>query len=87
MLVDAILMPNIMLQFTVGETHGKADDIEKWDAIRSRLGGVMKDHKLVFVVPARNLATFSCIGVPDNLECYCMTWEDVADENVFGVLA
>eukprot|EP01035_Chromulina_nebulosa_P030054 gene30054-39913_t len=84
MLVDAILMPNIMLQFTVGETHGKADDIEKWGTIRSRLGGAMKDHRLVFVVPARNLATFSCIGVPDNLECYCMTWDDVANEAVLG---
>jgi hypothetical protein len=84
MLVDAILMPNIMLQFTVGETHGKADDIEKWGAIRSRLGGAMKDHKLVFVVPAKNLAKFSCIGVPDNLECYCMTWEDVANKTVLG---
>eukprot|EP01036_Dinobryon_divergens_P042387 gene42387-56320_t len=83
--VDAILMPNIMLQFTVGESHdGKADDIEKWDAFRSRLGGAMKDHKLVFVVPARNLATFSCIGVPDNLQCYCMTWEDVANKTVLG---
>ena len=43
----------------------------------------MKDHKLVFIVTTRNLATFSCIGVPDNnLKCYCMTWEDVANTTV-----
>jgi hypothetical protein len=84
MLVDAILKPNIMIQFTVGETHGKVDDIEKWGAIRTRLGGVMKDHKLIFVIPARNFATFACIGVPDNLECYCMTFEDVANSTVVG---
>ena len=82
MLVDAILKPNIMIQFTVRETYdGKVTDdiIDKWGAIRSRLGGVMKDHKLIFVIPARNVATFACIGVPDNLECYCMTLEDVAN--------
>mmetsp|Transcript_20235 Transcript_20235/g.29013 ORF Transcript_20235/g.29013 Transcript_20235/m.29013 type:complete len:148 (+) Transcript_20235:883-1326(+) len=84
MLVDAILKPNIMLKFTVEEIHGKDDDIEKWGAIRSRLGGEMKDHKLVFVIPARNLASFTYIGVPDNLECYCMTWEDVANTTVVG---
>ena len=77
MLVDAILKPNIMLQFTVGATHGKADDIEKWGIMRSRLGGSRKDDKLVFVIPARNFATFTYIGVPDDLECYLMTWEDM----------
>ena len=78
MLVDAILKPNIMLQFTVGASHGKKTDLEKWAAIRSRLGGSRKHDKLVFVIPAKNFGKFTCVGVPEDLDCYYMTWEDVA---------
>ena len=84
MLADAILTPNIMVQFTVEIIHGNADYTERWGAIRARLGGAMKDHKLVFVIPAKNFATFACIGVPDDLECYYMTWEDLDSTSVVG---
>ena len=30
MLVDAIIKPNIMLQFTVAESHGHVEDVGKW---------------------------------------------------------
>ena len=84
MLADTILTPNIMVQFTVENIHGNADDTERWGAIHARLGGAMKDHKLVFVIPAKNFATFACIGVPDDLECYYMTWEDLDSTSVVG---
>lgn len=82
MLVDSIVKPNIMLQFAVGLKHGNVDDIDKWENIRAKLGGLKKDHKLIFVIPASNFGKFSYVGVPNDLECYYMTWEDAANETV-----
>jgi len=82
MLVDAIIKPNILLQFTVGESHGHVDDIDKWANIRGNLGGSRKNDKLIFVIPASNFAKFSYVGVPNDMECYCMTWEEVANDAV-----
>lgn len=75
MLVDAIIKPNIMLQFTVSRKHGIAN-------LRANLGGLRKDDKLIFIIPPENFGKFSYVGVPANLDCYCMTWEDVANETV-----
>jgi hypothetical protein len=82
MLVDAIIKPNIMLQFTVSCTHGNAADTHKWTNLRANLGGLRKDDKLIFIIPPENFGKFSYVGVPANLDCYCMTWEDVANETV-----
>ena len=71
-----------MLQFTVGLSHGYKDDIEKWPSLRENLGGSRKNDKLIFVIPASNFADFSYVGVPDDVECYCMSWEDVANDAV-----
>jgi hypothetical protein len=82
MLVDAIIKPNIMLQFTVSCTHGNAADTHKWTNLRANLGGLRKDDKLIFIIPPENFGKFSYVGVPANLDCYCMTWEDVANATV-----
>jgi hypothetical protein len=82
MLVDTIVKPNIMLQFTVGESHGHVDDIGKWATIRANLGGLRKNDKLIFVIPATNFAKFAHVGVPPDVECYYMTWEEVANDTV-----
>jgi hypothetical protein len=82
MLVDAIIKPHIMLQFTVSRKHGNATDIHKWANLRANLGGLRKDDKLIFIIPPENFGKFSYVGVPANLDCYCMTWEDVANKTV-----
>ncbi len=82
MLVDAVIKPNVMLQFTVCERHGYADDINKWDNIRQHLGGERKDDKLIFIIPHKNFKLFTFVGVPTDVQCYYMTWEDVANESV-----
>lgn len=82
MLVDAIIKPNIMLQFTVAESHGHVEDAVKWKIIRESLGGLRKNDKLIFVIPASNFAKFTFFGVPADLECYFMTWEEVANDRV-----
>lgn len=82
MLVDAIIKPNIMLQFTVAVTHGCLEDVDKWASIRSSLGGIRKNDKLIFVIPASNLGCFTYRGVPSDLECYVMTWEEAVNEKV-----
>jgi hypothetical protein len=82
MLVDAVIKPNIMLQFTVAESHGHADDIDKWANLRNNVGGSRKDDKLIFVIPFKNFGKFKCIGVPEDVECFYMTWEEEANESV-----
>jgi hypothetical protein len=84
MLVDSIVKPNIMLQFTVSLKHGSVADRDKWESIRANLGGSRKDDKLIFIIPACNIGKFSYTGVPDNLDCYYMTLEDVANETVLA---
>ena len=34
------------------------------------------------MIPASNFAKFSYVGVPNDMECYCMTWEEVANDAV-----
>ena len=71
-----------MLQFTVSRKHGNATDIKKWADLRSNLGRLRKDDKLIFIIPPENFGKFSYVGVPTDLDCYCMTWEDVANVTV-----
>ena len=71
-----------IIQFTVSKVHGHEDDRDKWNILRNNLGGDRKNDKLIFIVPARNIGKSSYKGVPDDLECYIMTYEDVSNLNV-----
>ena len=46
------------------------------------MGGLRKYDKMIFVIPASNFAKFACVGVPADVECYDMTWEEVANDRV-----
>ena len=82
-LVDEVIQPNILLQFTVSDLHGKTSDHDKYATLRSGLRG--KKHKLIFVIPAAKIGNnkmINVVGVPTDLELYWMCYEDVATEVV-----
>jgi len=56
-LVDAIIQPNILIQFTISPT-GHKGAVDKLEDIRSQLKGNSKDHMMVFVIPHGNKDTF-----------------------------
>ena len=64
MLADAIIKPNIMLQFTVSCKHGNATDTPKWENLRNKLGGSRKDDKLIFVIPREVLESSLILEFP-----------------------
>ena len=66
-LVDVVIQPNLLLQFTIGKTHGQASDVGKYAALRSQLRGAMETHKLIFVVRLDNLEEFKAVGIPEDL--------------------
>jgi hypothetical protein len=82
-LVDAVIQPNILLQFTVSETHG--NDTDDYTEIRSKLRSTdPSTHALIFVVPTKVTArTFKPVGIPVNLNCYLMHY-DMAAPSVLG---
>jgi hypothetical protein len=51
-IIDAVIQPNILLQFTVAKTHGKLTD--NYDEIRNGLKGRKNTHVLIFVIPTEN---------------------------------
>jgi len=73
-LVDAIIQPDIMLQFTIAKTHGKSDDTEKYKPIRDQLQGAWDSHKLIFILKPENMDSFRPVGIPADLTCYKMTY-------------
>jgi hypothetical protein len=73
-LVDAVIQPDILLQFTIARTHGKPSDEEKYKALRKQLKGHMKMHKLIFVLKSENLDGFKPSGIPADLHCFKMTY-------------
>eukprot|EP01038_Epipyxis_sp_PR26KG_P009767 gene9767-13138_t len=73
-LVDAVIQPNIMLQFTIANTHGKVGDINKYNQIREQLRGTLESHILVFVLKPENVDSFKPIGIPNDLTFYKMTY-------------
>lgn len=82
-LVDAIIQPNVLLQFTVSDTHGKVSHISKYAALRNGLREKNYNlHKLIFVIPASKQGNLHVVGVPQDLACYWMCYEDVVDETV-----
>ena len=73
-LVDAVIQPNVLLQFTIGKTHGKASDEEKYAELRSKLRGAPSTHTLIFVLYPDNLEDFQPVGVPDELASFKMSY-------------
>lgn len=73
-LVDAIIQPNILLQFTISKSHGSAEDVDKYAAIRSQLRGPSETHKLIFVTKPECVEEFKAYGVPGDLQCYTMVY-------------
>jgi hypothetical protein len=47
-LIDAVIQPNILLQFTIAKRHEGA--VDKLDVIRNKLHADRKDHMMIFVV-------------------------------------
>jgi hypothetical protein len=73
-LVDAIIQPKILLQFTISNSHGSAEDVDKYAAIRSQLRGPSETHKLIFVTKPECVEEFKAYGVPGDLQCYTMVY-------------
>jgi len=73
-LVDAVIQPDLLLQFTIGKTHGKATDTGKYEELRSKLRGARDTHRLIFVLRPENLEEFMPVGVPEDLACFKMTY-------------
>ena len=73
-IVDAVIKPNILLQFTISTTHGRHEDIEKYDEIRRALGSPYKTHRLIFIIKPEHIGEFKHIGTPGDLKCYYMTY-------------
>jgi hypothetical protein len=47
-LIDAVIQPNLLLQFTTAKRHEGA--VDKLDVIRSKLSANREDHMMIFVV-------------------------------------
>jgi len=73
-LVDAVIQPNLLLQFTIGTTHGNASDMGKYAELRSKLRGAKATHKLIFVLKQENLEEFKPLGIPEDLACFKMAY-------------
>eukprot|EP01036_Dinobryon_divergens_P026908 gene26908-35604_t len=73
-LVDAVIQPNLLLQFTIGKTHGKVSDEGKYAELRSKLRGAKGTHKLIFVLKPENLEEFQPVGIPEDLACFKMAY-------------
>jgi hypothetical protein len=73
-LVDAVIQPNVLLQFTIGKTHGKASDEDKYENLRSKLRGARDTHSLVFVLKPENMEVFKPVGIPADLMCFKMVY-------------
>ena len=75
-LVDAIIQPNILIQFTTSSTSHRGA-VDKLDEIRQNLRGKEGDHIMIFVVPSGNLRKFKyqpALKIPQ----FVMSAEDTA---------
>jgi hypothetical protein len=73
-LVDVVIQPNVLLQFTIYKTHGVDSDAERYAGLRSKLRGPHDSHKLIFVLKPENLADFQPVGIPADLACFKMAY-------------
>lgn len=82
-LVDSVVQPDKLINFAVGESHGRESDVHKWQVLRQGLlEKNRKKHKLIFVIPASRQGMIKVVGVPHDLEIYWMNYEDTVDESV-----
>lgn len=72
--VDAVIQPNVLLQFTIAKTHGKPSDEANYEILRSKLRGSRETHRLIFVLKPENLTEFKPAGIPSDLPCFKMTY-------------
>eukprot|EP01031_Cornospumella_fuschlensis_P023392 gene23392-28384_t len=79
--VDAIIQPNILLQFTVAATHGNASDETWYEQIRAGLRGDKSSHKMIFIIKEENVGKFVHVGTPPDLQCYYMISTPLQDKN------
>mmetsp|Transcript_8288 Transcript_8288/g.12356 ORF Transcript_8288/g.12356 Transcript_8288/m.12356 type:complete len:443 (+) Transcript_8288:240-1568(+) len=73
-IVDVVIQPNILLQFTIEKTPGNPSDEAKYEIMRSKLRGGRETHKLIFVLQPENLKEFKPSGIPVDLSCFKMTY-------------
>ena len=56
-IVDAIIQPDTILQFTKSpEQHN--GELEQLSKIRAQLQAPTRDHRIIFIIPAKNIETF-----------------------------
>jgi hypothetical protein len=67
-------LSNLLLQFTIGKTHGKESDKGKYAELLSKLRGAKGTHKLIFVLKPENLEEFQPVGIPEDLACFKMAY-------------
>lgn len=71
--VDAVIQPNILLQFTVSRHHPGIEDKTK-DIRANLLSTDKKEHRLVFVVPKEHLNGFNKQDGYGDIKQYVMTY-------------
>ena len=78
--LDAIIQPDTLLQFTISpEQHdGKVGQLSK---IRAQLRAPKDDHRIIFIIPAKNIETFRYhTHLKDIRQLVCVDDPSVVDE-------
>jgi hypothetical protein len=78
-LVDVVIQPDKLLQFTVSPNSHKGS-IESLPGIRKQLRADPKDHKMIFVVPVDNLSSFQYQTNLGDIPQYVTTYESAVPE-------
>jgi hypothetical protein len=79
-LIDAVIQPDTLIQFTVSLNHKGA--VDRLDEIRTKLSAPQNKHRIIFVIPASNIDFFKYQTNLSTIKQY-MTFDDpVASSNV-----
>lgn len=82
---DAVIQPDTLLQFTISPEQHKGE-LEKLPEIRAQLRASPEDHRIIFIIPEKNIKSFRYHPLLANVE----NWPDigqlicVADPSVVG---
>jgi hypothetical protein len=80
-LVDAVIQPDTLIQFTVSpEKHKGA--VDRLDDIRNQLSASRDQHRIVFVIPAFNKDSFKYQENLSSIRQYVTFVDPVATANV-----
>ena len=79
-LVDAIIQPNILLQFTVAKKHRAAT--HSLSELRKCLKGKNNEHMMIFIV--EDVAKFCKQDGLDDIKQFAMSYEDI-NQDVAGL--